>query len=352
MALTETSAEPGALIREWRRRRKLSQLELAERAEVSARHLSFVENGRARPSRGLLLRLSDHLGVPVQHRSTLLVAAGYAPLRPPPGRAAVLEGIGGHLPPPAGESADTCELAVAAGRRALASSGSVAAGAVVLATATPDAAAPTAPRVAARLGLGGVAAFDVAAVCSGFLYGLASAAGLVTSGAAERVLLVAADRAAAGAPGGAAAVVLRAGHAREAGAVGRVVLGSDGEQDERADADASRHTAERVYAASLEALDTAGWSARDIDQLAAPRGDVAKVLREVAERLCVPPERRLPPAGDGSPTGAAAVPLLLARAAAEGALGAGHRVLLAAFGDGLTWGATALRWPRVRSQWG
>lgn len=74
-----SAAELGELVRNWRRRRKLSQLELASRAEVSARHLSFIENGRAKPSRDLVLRLSEHLEVPVRQRNTLLVAAGYAP---------------------------------------------------------------------------------------------------------------------------------------------------------------------------------------------------------------------------------------------------------------------------------
>jgi transcriptional regulator with XRE-family HTH domain len=74
-----SAAELGELVRNWRRRRRLSQLELASRAEVSARHLSFIENGRAKPSRDLVLRLSEHLDVPVRQRNTLLVAAGYAP---------------------------------------------------------------------------------------------------------------------------------------------------------------------------------------------------------------------------------------------------------------------------------
>ncbi|MEU7383510.1 MULTISPECIES: helix-turn-helix transcriptional regulator [unclassified Streptomyces] len=74
-----SAAELGELVRNWRRRRKLSQLELASRAEVSARHLSFIENGRAKPSRELVLRLSEQLEVPVRQRNTLLVAAGYAP---------------------------------------------------------------------------------------------------------------------------------------------------------------------------------------------------------------------------------------------------------------------------------
>ncbi len=74
--------EVGRLLRQWRRRRGLSQLALATGADVSARHLSFVETGRARPSRGLLLRLAEHLDVPLRDRNALLLAAGLAPAYP------------------------------------------------------------------------------------------------------------------------------------------------------------------------------------------------------------------------------------------------------------------------------
>jgi transcriptional regulator with XRE-family HTH domain len=70
----------GDLLREWRQRRRLSQLELAGEAEVSTRHLSFVETGRSLPSREMLLRLSQRLEIPLRERNTLLTAAGYAPM--------------------------------------------------------------------------------------------------------------------------------------------------------------------------------------------------------------------------------------------------------------------------------
>ncbi|HEX5567197.1 MAG TPA: helix-turn-helix domain-containing protein, partial [Streptomyces sp.] len=69
----------GRLLRAWRQRRRLSQLELALRADTSTRHLSCVETGRARPSRAMVLRLAEHLQVPLRDRNGLLVAAGYAP---------------------------------------------------------------------------------------------------------------------------------------------------------------------------------------------------------------------------------------------------------------------------------
>ncbi|WP_030762068.1 helix-turn-helix domain-containing protein [Streptomyces griseus] len=69
----------GALLRGWRERRRLSQLELALRADSSARHISFVETGRSRPSEEMILRLAEHLDVPVRDRNALLLAGGYAP---------------------------------------------------------------------------------------------------------------------------------------------------------------------------------------------------------------------------------------------------------------------------------
>ena len=68
----------GGLLREWRSRRRLSQLDLALEADVSPRHLSFVETGRSRPSRELLLHLAEHLEVPLRERNTLLIAASTA----------------------------------------------------------------------------------------------------------------------------------------------------------------------------------------------------------------------------------------------------------------------------------
>ena len=70
----------GDLLRDWRQRRRLSQLELALEAEVSTRHLSFVETGRSRPSRELVVHLAEHLDVPLRDRNRLLLAAGYAPV--------------------------------------------------------------------------------------------------------------------------------------------------------------------------------------------------------------------------------------------------------------------------------
>src|SRR5215469_11270642 len=83
--MTALAAEPapvGRLLRDWRERRRLTQLDLALRAEVSARHLSFVETGRSRPTSEMILRLARHLDVPLRERNVLLLSGGYAPAFP------------------------------------------------------------------------------------------------------------------------------------------------------------------------------------------------------------------------------------------------------------------------------
>jgi transcriptional regulator with XRE-family HTH domain len=70
----------GTLLRDWRQRRRLTQMDLALEADISPRHLSFVETGRASPSREMLLHLSEELEIPLRERNALLVAGGYAPM--------------------------------------------------------------------------------------------------------------------------------------------------------------------------------------------------------------------------------------------------------------------------------
>lgn len=79
-ALAQASPPVGVLLRQWRERRRMSQLDLAIRTEVSTRHLSFVETGRSKPTREMLLRLCDQLDIPLRARNTLLLAAGFAPM--------------------------------------------------------------------------------------------------------------------------------------------------------------------------------------------------------------------------------------------------------------------------------
>jgi transcriptional regulator with XRE-family HTH domain len=106
-----TMARPfGDHLRHWRRQRRLSQLDLAQDADISTRHLSFVETGRSTPSREMVLRLAERLDVPLRERNALLVSAGYAPMyreRPledpalAPARMAVEAILKSHAPYPA-----------------------------------------------------------------------------------------------------------------------------------------------------------------------------------------------------------------------------------------------------------
>ena len=79
MSTTISRQRAGELLREWRNRRRMSQLDLALEAGVSTRHLSFVETGRSQPSREMVLTLAEHLEVPLREQNALLLAAGYAP---------------------------------------------------------------------------------------------------------------------------------------------------------------------------------------------------------------------------------------------------------------------------------
>ena len=110
MAIASSAAQVGPILRDWRRRRRLTQLELALDAGVSTRHLSFVETGRSRPGREMLLRVTEQLDVPFRERNELLLAAGHAPAFPErslddPALAPVREALdlilGGHEPFPA-----------------------------------------------------------------------------------------------------------------------------------------------------------------------------------------------------------------------------------------------------------
>jgi transcriptional regulator with XRE-family HTH domain len=111
MTVIEAGRQPvGELLREWRTRRRISQLDLAIQADISARHLSFVETGRSRPTAAMILRLTEQLDVPLRERNALLLAGGYAPAYPQHSidapeldsvRAALRRVLAGHEPYPA-----------------------------------------------------------------------------------------------------------------------------------------------------------------------------------------------------------------------------------------------------------
>ena len=333
----------------------------------------------------------------------------------PSGRAAVLCGLGSYLPPNAvpnsalpaelGTSDEwirtrtgigcryfaspgtkTSDLAVRAGAAALASARARHADAVIVATTTPDRPCPaTGPTVAARLGLTGAAAFDVSAVCTGFIYALASGAGLVASGTADQVLVIGAetyssiidphDRSTAVIFGdGAGAVLLRAGEPDEPGAVGPFNLGSDGSGADlitvraggseqrlsgvaprRADTffsmdvrDVFWNAVTRMAESSTAVLDQAGWATEEVDHFVGHQAN-SRILNCIADKLGIARERSITNIAEVGNTSAASIPLALDQAWHAGRLVAGSRVLLTAFGGGLTWGSAVLTWPALES---
>lgn len=331
------------------------------------------------------------------------------------GRAAILAGIGRWTPPRVVTNAElsdrldtsdewirsrtgiaqrhvaeqgmaTSDLAVEAGARALKSAGEASVDAVVVATTTPDRPCPaTAPEVASRLGMTGVAAYDVAAVCTGFLYALATSAGLISAGVVDRVLVIGAetfssildpaDRGTAVIFGdGAGAVVLRAGDHDEPGALGPFDLGSDGEGSTlitvpaggsrqrlsgappapgeeyfaMAGTEVFRHAVERMGTSAVTVLRRAGWPVSQVDRFVSHQAN-QRIMYHLADALGIPREHTVSNIARVGNTAAASIPLALADAAADGTLRAGHHVLLTAFGGGLTWGSTVLVWPDVAS---
>lgn len=325
-------------------------------------------------------------------------------------RAAVLAGLGGWLPPtrvtnddlarqldtsdewittrtgirqrfvvPPGLS--TSSVAVEAGARALASAGTDRVDLLVLATSTPDHPCPaTAPEVASRLGLGEIAAFDVAAVCTGFVYALATASSMITAGLGDSALVIGADtfstildpgdrttRAIFG--DGAGAVVLRAGYAGEPGALLGFELASDGAQADlitvpgggsehrsKGLADPGdayfamqgrsvfRNAVTRMSESSRRLAKRLGWPLESVDRLVAHQANI-RILTAVGAELGLPGEKVVAHLDRVGNTVAASIPLALTDAVVNGTIAPGHRVLLCGFGGGLTWGATALEFP-------
>ena len=264
----------------------------------------------------------------------------------------------------------TADLAVEAGAQALKSAGVDAVDLVILTTSTPDRPCPaTAPAVMSRLGLGRIPAFDLDAVCSGFLYGLATSVAMITSGQFGSVLLISADtfsrlidhddRATAFLFGdGAGAVVLRRGERDEHGAVLDVTIGSDGTQEELITVPVGqphftmqgqtvyRQAVASMSAEAVKAMEAVGWSVDDVDWFVGHQAN-QRILDAVAGRVGLKPDRVISNLADVGNTAAASIPLALSGAAESGRLRAGERVVLAAFGGGATWGSAALTWPRL-----
>ncbi|MFH0522066.1 beta-ketoacyl-ACP synthase III [Streptomyces sp. M41] len=282
----------------------------------------------------------------------------------------------------ASDGMSTGYLATQAARNALKSAGVDRVDLVVVATSTPDRPCPaTAPVVADALGLGGAGAFDVAAVCTGFVYGLAAAAGLIGTGVVDTALVIGADTFSTILdPGdrttrvifgdGAGAAVLRAGDPGEDGALAGFDLGSDGRgvdlitvpaggsqqrlsETEPAPTDAYFHMdgpqvfarAVRHMSASVRGvLDRAALAPDRLAHLVPHQANV-RILDTCARELGLPPERVVKNIDQVGNTVAASIPLALASGATAGRFTAGDSVVLTGFGGGLTWGSALLTWP-------
>jgi 3-oxoacyl-[acyl-carrier-protein] synthase III len=264
--------------------------------------------------------------------------------------------------------ASTAGLAIEAGRAALERAGVDPGGIdlVVVCTCTPDDQIPaTASVVQHELGTGG-GAMDLAAACSGFVYGLVAAEGQLRMGL-RRVLLIGAetmsrivdwgDRGTAILFGdGAGAVVLDAiGEPGRGGLLGWD-LGNDGSLRHILWADAGgpihmdgpevfRRAVRVVVESSLRALDHAGLAPGDVDLLV-PHQANQRIIDAACGRLGIPPERAVSVIEHTGNTSAASIPLALADAAQAGRIAAGDRLLLVGFGAGMSWASAVVEWTR------
>ncbi|HJW39789.1 MAG TPA: beta-ketoacyl-ACP synthase III [Rhizomicrobium sp.] len=272
----------------------------------------------------------------------------------------------------------TSDLALQASRNALTMAGLDAneLDMIVCATTTPDETFPaTATTLQARLNMNHGAAFDVQAVCSGFVYGMAVADSLIKTGMARTILLIGAetmsrlmdwtDRTTCVLFGdGAGAVVLQAAEGTGTNADRGVLnskIFSDGRLHDLLYVDGGpsstqttghlrmqgkevfRHAVTNISAAILAAVAEAGLSVSDIDWFV-PHQANQRILDGTARKLGIDPSKVVTTVAQHGNTSAASVPLALATAVADGRIRKGQLVLLEAMGGGFTWGANLLRW--------
>ena len=273
----------------------------------------------------------------------------------------------------AGEGETTASLAADAARRALEHAGVAATDIdlIVLATATPDQTFPSsATKVQATLGIPDCIAFDVHAVCTGFLYALSVADSMIRSGNAQKALVIGAetfsrildweDRATCVLFGdGAGALVLAA----EEGERGLLAtrLHADGRHNDLLFVDGGpsttgtvgklrmkgrevfRHAVVNLAQVLNEVLEDAGLTAADVDWVV-PHQANARILDATAKKLGLPPEKVVVTVDRHANTSAASVPLAFDTAVRDGRIKRGDLVVLEAMGGGFTWGAAALRY--------
>jgi len=276
----------------------------------------------------------------------------------------------------AAEGETTATLATDAARAALAAAGVEAAAIdlIVLATATPDQTFPaSATKVQAALGINDCVAFDVAAVCSGFLYALQVAESMIRAGSAEKALVIGAetfsrildweDRATCVLFGdGAGAIVLEAQASEAAGGRGVLAtkLHADGRHNQLLYVDGGpsttgtvgklrmkgkevfRHAVVNLASVMGESLTAAGLEASDVDWVV-PHQANARILDATAKKLGLAPEKVIVTVDQHANTSAASVPLALDAAVRDGRIKRGDLLVLEAMGGGFTWGASVVR---------
>ena len=268
----------------------------------------------------------------------------------------------------------TSDLAIAASRRALENAGLEAGDidVIVLATATPDNTFPaTATKVQAVLGMTRGAAFDIQAVCTGFIYALAMADNMIRLGQARRALVIGAevfsrildweDRGTCVLFGdGAGAVVLEAADGGERGILSTHLF-SDGRNYNSLFVDGGpgstgtaghlrmagkevyRHAVVRMAESVDHALEVNGLSHGDLDWLVPHQANL-RIIESTGKKLEMPMEKVIVTVDRQANTSAATIPLALAEASAQGRIAQGQMVALTAMGGGFTWGSALIRW--------
>ena len=277
----------------------------------------------------------------------------------------------------AGENELTSDLAVAAARKALSSAGidATSLDIIVIATTTPDDTFPaTAAKVQHQLGAARAFAFDVQAVCAGFVYALDIADSMIRCGKAERALVIGAetftrlldwnDRSTAVLFGdGAGAVVLESAEHADGWGVLSSVLHTDGSQRDilyvdggpsatgtvghvrMRGQDVFRHAVEKLSSALDEALQRAGLDASAIDWLVPHQANI-RIIDSMQRKLKLPSEKVIRTVERHANTSAASIPLALAEGVADGRISNGQILALEAIGGGLSWGASVIRFGR------
>jgi 3-oxoacyl-[acyl-carrier-protein] synthase-3 len=278
----------------------------------------------------------------------------------------------------AAEGENTSDMAIAAARAALTAAGVDAQSIdlIVLATSTPDNTFPAAAvSVQAGLGITHGAAFDLQAVCSGFVFGLATADGLLKTGAFKRALVIGSetfsrildwnDRTTCVLFGdGAGAVVLDAQQmpgTREDRGILTSHLRSDGRHKAKLYVDGGpsstqtvghlrmegravfKHAVAMITDVIEQAFKTTGYTADDVDWFV-PHQANKRIIDDTARKLGIAPEKVVTTVDKHGNTSAASIPLALTAAVADGRIKRGDLVMLEAMGGGFTWGATLLRW--------